>query len=73
MISNLKKTNELLEKILEQLTYQTKLFETIVSNRPANGQDPMKQAMELVMKMPFVQKMGLDTQVKQAMEKKGKR
>jgi hypothetical protein len=50
----------LLEDMLRQLEYQTKLLETIVESRPADGSKNVEAAMNMVMNMPFIKQLGID-------------
>ena len=54
---------KLLAEILSELKYQTKLMETIFENKRANGaEDPMEKVMNMILKMPFITKMGVSPQ-----------
>jgi len=55
--------DKLLAEILNELKYQTRLLETLFETKRANGtEDPMEKVMNMIIKMPFIAKMGVDPQ-----------
>jgi hypothetical protein len=54
---------KLLQDILKELQYHTKLLESIVEGRAdAAGKAHMEKAMEMVLNMPLFKQMGIDPQ-----------